>query len=97
MLSLVIVLKGLVEFALLLLVAQGLVFVVSFGRHEVNRVYRGIRFLTSPVNAAVRRITPRLILDKHVPAVSALLLFFCWVALLVAKVQLMPVVTRAGG
>lgn len=97
MLQLVIVLKGLAEFAILLVLAQGLVYALSFGRHEVNPVYRGIRFLTSPVNGLVRRITPGVILDKHVPAVSLLLLFFCWVGLLVAKVQLMPIGAAAGG
>lgn len=96
MLPVVIVLKGLCEFALLLLLAQGLVYLLSFGRHEANRVYRGIRFLTSPVTRAVRPITPRMIVDRHVPAVAAMLLFWAWVALLVAKVQLTPI-PAAGG
>ncbi len=87
-LSVVIVLKGLVEFVVLLLLGQGLVFLLSFGRHEANPVYRMLRFLTSPVTGAVRRVTPSVIIDRHVPAVAVFLLFWIWVALLVAKVRL---------
>ena len=92
MLSVVVVLKGLVEFAGLLILGQGLVFLFSFGKHEQNPIYQMFRFLTSPVTRAVRRITPAFIVDRHVPAVGLFLLFWVWVALLVAKVRLqMPV------
>ena len=87
--SLVIVLKGLVEFAGLLLLAQGAVRLLSFGRHEQNLVYQGLRFLTRPVVAAARAVTPAAIVDRHVPAVAFFLLFWCWVALLLLKVQQM--------
>jgi hypothetical protein len=91
-LSAVVVLKGLVEFAGLLLIGQGLVFVLSFGRHETNPVYRAMRFLTSPVTRAVRRLSPAFIVDRHVPALALVLLFWLWVALAIAKFRLqMPV------
>jgi hypothetical protein len=85
--SLIIVLKGLVEFAGLLLLAQGAVWVLSFGRHEQNPVYLGLRFLTRPVVTAVRAIAPAAIVDRHVPALAFFVLFWCWVALVVLKVQ----------
>jgi len=84
----VIVLKGLVEFAGLLLLGQGLVFLMSFGRHESNPVYRVMRFLTSPVTRLVRRLAPAFVVDRHVPALAFILLFWIWVALTVAKLRL---------
>ena len=81
MLNLVVVLKGLVEFAALLIVAQGLVLMLSFGRHEENPIYRFIRFLTSPVVRVARWVSPRVIVDKHVPAVALFMLFVIWVVL----------------
>jgi uncharacterized protein YggT (Ycf19 family) len=91
-LSVVVVLKGLVEFAGLLILGQGLVFLMSFGKHEQNPVYRAMAFLTSPITRVVRRITPAFVVDRHVPAVALFILFWIWVALLVAKVRLqMPV------
>lgn len=91
MLSVVIVLKGLVEFAAMLLLGQGLVFMLSFGKHERNPVYQLMRLLTSPVTAIVRRITPSAIVDRHVPAVALFLLFWVWIALIVMKARLMSV------
>jgi len=89
LLALVTVLKGLVEFAILLLVGQGLVFLLSFGRHEGNPVYRMFRFLTSPVVRVGRLIAPRFVVDQHVPALALFLLLWVWVALKFAQVQLL--------
>jgi len=78
-------LHELVKFAGLLLIAQGLVFAFSFGRHEQNPVYRFLRFLTSPVTRAVRAITPSAVVDRHVPVVAFLLLFWAWIALIFVR------------
>ena len=87
-LSLVIVLKGLVEFAALLIVAQALVFLLSFGRHEQNAVYRFMRLLTSPVVRFARWLSPRVIIDRHVPAVALFMLCAIWVVLTFMKYHL---------
>jgi uncharacterized protein YggT (Ycf19 family) len=81
MLTTVTVAKALVEFAGLLLMGQGLVFLLSFGRHESNPIYRFLRFLTGPVVRPVRVITPRFVVDQHVPAIALFILFWAWVAL----------------
>ncbi|NBS64604.1 MAG: hypothetical protein EBT33_09685 [Betaproteobacteria bacterium] len=81
MLTTVTVAKALVEFAGLLLLGQGLVFLLSFGRHESNPIYRFLRFLTGPVVRPVRVITPRFVVDQHVPAIALFILFWAWVAL----------------
>ncbi len=66
-------------FAALLLLGQGAVWLLSFGQHERNPVYLLFRFLTRPVVALVRHISPRAIADRHVPVVAFLLLF--WICL----------------
>jgi len=81
MLAVVTIVKGLVEFAGLLLLGQALVFLLSFGRHEANPVYRFLRLLTRPVVRPIRFVTPRFVLDQHVPAVSFFVLFGVWVVL----------------
>ena len=80
-------------FAGLLLLGQGAVWLISFGRHERNPVYRAVRFLTSPVTRLVRLFTPARIADRHLPLVAFLLLFWVWV-LVFDGIRLMP---RAGG
>lgn len=82
-------LHELVKFTGLLLLGQLLVYVLSFGRHENNPIYRLFRFLTSPVVKVVRRVTPGKVADRHVPVVSFLLLFWLWVLLIFVRYDLM--------
>lgn len=79
----------LVKFVGLMLIGQFLVYVLCFGRHEGNPVYRFFRMLTSPVVRAVRRITPAKVADRHVPVVSFLLTFWAWVALIALRLEMM--------
>lgn len=78
MLGFVVVLKGLAEFAGLLLIGRGLVFVLSFGKHEANAIYRFFRFITSPITWVVRKITPSQVADRHVGFVAFILIFWIW-------------------
>jgi uncharacterized protein YggT (Ycf19 family) len=77
----------LVKFAGLLLLAQGLVYVLSFGRHETNPIYQFVRFLTSPVTRVVRKVTPRLVVDRHVPYAAFFLLFWVYVILIFVRLD----------
>ena len=81
--------KGLVEFAACLLLAQGAIYLLSFGGHERNPVYRAVRFLTSPLTRLARRITPARVADRHLPVVAFCLLFWIW-ALLLGGVRWLP-------
>jgi hypothetical protein len=86
-------LQVLVMFAGLLLVGQGGVYLLSFGKHESNAVYRFFRFLTSPVVSITRKITPSKVADRHLGFVAFLLLFWIFFALAVA----IPIVMKRGG
>ena len=77
-------LQAVVMYAGLLLLGQGLVFFMSFGRHEENAVYRFFRFLTSPVVKPTRAITPKQVADRHVPVVAFFILFWIFFALAIA-------------
>lgn len=96
MIELVSVLKGMAEFIALLLMGQGLVYLLSFGRHDTNAVYLMFRFLSSPVVRAVRVITPRRVADRHVPFVGFFLLFWVWFGLVIAKATLVTSRLPAG-
>lgn len=89
MLGLVVVLKGLAEFAGLLLIGRGLVYLLSFGKHEANAIYRFFRFLTAPIVRTVRWITPAKVADRHVGVVAAILLFWLWLFLSYMKFSIL--------
>ncbi len=84
-LLLVSVLRVLVEVAGYALLGQGVLALLA-GKHRHNNVfYKILQTITNPVVKAVRVITPRFILDAHVPMVTFFLLFWLWIALAFAK------------
>ena len=75
------VLRALVEVAMLFLLGQGLLALLAGSRRHNNTMYKLFLIITGPVVKFVRKITPRLIIDRHVPVVAFFLLFWLWLAL----------------
>lgn len=84
-LFLVSALRALVEVALLALVGQGLLAILAGARRGTNPIYRLFQIITQPVIKAVRFVTPRLVVDKHLPFVAFFLLFWLWILLAYVK------------
>lgn len=78
-------LRVLVEVAMLSLLGQGAVGLLSGARRHANPVYQVFQIVTRPVLRIARFITPRLILDKHLSSVAFFLLFWLWIFLAWAK------------
>lgn len=87
MLLLAVILKGLVEVALLALLGQGILFIFAGDTRQTNLVYRAFATVTRPVLKAVRFITPRFIVDQHIGYVAFFLLMVLWVVALALKVH----------
>lgn len=79
------ILRVLVEVAMLALLGQGAVGLLAGARRHANPVYQVFQIVTRPVIRIVRAITPRLILDKHLPFVAFFALFWLWIFLAWAK------------
>ena len=93
MLTFAIVLKGLIEVLLLVLLGQGVLFILAGGLRHQNLFYKVFVTVTKPVFKVTRFITPRFIVDQHLGFVAFFLLVVLWVVALVLKVQ---AVTAAG-
>jgi uncharacterized membrane protein len=72
-------LYALSAFAALLLLGRGAVYVLSFGGHARNPVYRVFCFLTVPAVRLTRMIAPAVIEDRHIPLAAFLVLL--WICL----------------
>jgi hypothetical protein len=97
MLLFAIILKGLVELLLIVMLGQGLLFVLAgAGRHQ-NLVYRMFATVTAPVMKATRFVTPRFIVDQHIGYVAFFLLVVLWVVALAVKVHFVMQAAKAGG
>lgn len=79
------ILRALVEVAMLTLIGQGLLAVLAGSRRATNPIYQLFVVVTRPVIRAVRWLTPRLILDKHLPFVAFFMLFWLWILLAYVK------------
>jgi len=79
--------KALAELAALFLLGQGLLYILAGQKRDGNFVYQLFSTLTRPVLRATRAITPAFIVDRHVPYVAVLLLFWIWLATLFIMAQ----------
>ena len=87
MLLFAVILKGLVELLLLVMLGQGLLYVLAGSARQQNLVYRMFATVTAPVMKAARYLTPRFIVDAHIGLVAFFLLVVLWFAALALKVQ----------
>lgn len=88
MLLLVEMLKLLAEIALLCLAGQWVLGLLAGAKREKNAVYQLFQVLTKPLIAAARLVSPRVVLDRHLPLVAFLLLSFVWVIATITKIDI---------
>lgn len=79
------ILRVLIEVAGYSLLGQGLLALLAGPRREQNVFYRILKTITQPVIRLVRAITPRIIIDAHIPFVAFFVLFWLWIALAMVK------------
>lgn len=76
------ILLALVQVSLLSLMGQGLLALLAGGRRDSNPIYMIFKIITRPLVRGARFITPKFILEKHLPFVAFFALF--WMGLLLA-------------
>jgi hypothetical protein len=81
-------LKLIAEIALLAFAGQWLLGLLAGRRRDTNFFYRLLQTLTSPFVRGARWITPRIVLERHLPLVAFLLLAFTWLVATVTKINL---------
>lgn len=77
-----------VEVALLALLGQGVLAVLAGSRRQGNVVYKLFATVTAPVLRITRLVTPKVVVDKHLPVVAFFLLFWLWIGLAYVKQQI---------
>jgi hypothetical protein len=77
-LLLLVILKALAELALMFLLGRGALYVLAGPKREGNIFYGVLRVVTDPVIRAARWLTPRLVLDAHIPFVAVVLVAWIW-------------------
>jgi len=88
MLAVVTTVKLLVEIALLSLLGQWVIGLLSGAARDHNPFYRLLQVVGLPWVRAARWLAPRVVLDRHMPLVAGLVLLFIWGAAAIAKVAI---------
>ncbi|WP_374669818.1 hypothetical protein [Ramlibacter sp.] len=88
LLLLVNILKLLAEIALLALAGQWVLGLLAGAKRDTNLFYQIFQIVTRPVVTGVRKITPRVVIDQHVPLVAFLMLFFVWLIATLTKIDI---------
>ena len=87
MLLLVSSVKLVAEIALMALAGQWLLGLLAGRKRETNFFYGLLGVLTAPFVKGMRLITPRVVIDRHIPLAAFVLLVMIWVAATLTKIN----------
>lgn len=79
--------KLIAEIALLALLGQWILGLLAGAKKSGNLFYQILEIVGKPFVSVVRVITPKQIIDRHVPLVAFLLLLFIWVTATLIKIR----------
>ncbi len=85
------IVKALVEIALMFFLARGMLvlfFLPARHKLDTNFVYQLFVKGTQPFVSVMRYLTPKFVLDRHLPFAAFGILLACWFGLTIGKVQL---------
>jgi hypothetical protein len=88
MLLIVSSIKLVAEIALMALAGQFLLGLLAGAKREKNFFYRLLQVLTNPFIKGMRLITPKAVIDRHIPLAAFVLLAMVWVMATLMKVNL---------
>lgn len=88
MLALASTVKLVAEIALMALLGQWVLGLLAGTKKEQNLFYQILQIVGRPFVSLARLLTPRLVLDRHVPLVAFFLLLFVWLLATFYRIQL---------
>lgn len=88
LLLLVEILKLLAEIALMCLLGRGVLAILAGPRRDQNLFYQLFQVLTRPLLRGARLVSPKVVLDRHLPVVAFLLVSFVWIVATITKIDI---------
>lgn len=87
MLALVTTAKLIAEIALMALLGQWLLGLLAGAKRDTNIFYQILQVIGRPFVAIARLLSPRFVVDRHLPLVAFFLLLFVWLGVTILKIQ----------
>lgn len=88
MLTFLTLLQLMLYIPLLALLGQGLLFVLAGAKRDTNFFYQLLKLISKPFTVVVRKLTPRLVADQHVPFVTFFLLLIVYAVVTFERIDL---------
>jgi hypothetical protein len=88
MLLTVIILKSLIELSLMFIVARFLLGLLAGAKRSTNVFWQLLDVASKPALWITRLVSPKLILDRHIPLAAASWLLIGWVLVVKVKIDL---------
>lgn len=79
--------KLIAEIALMALLGQWLLGLLAGAKKDQNLFYQILQIIVRPFVSLARLVTPKFVLERHLPLVAFLLLVFIWLGALILKIQ----------
>lgn len=80
-LLLLVIVKALAELAFMFFLGRGTLYILAGAKREGNIFYQVLKIVTNPVIRIARLITPRIVIDAHIPFVAVVLVAWVWLAI----------------
>jgi hypothetical protein len=80
--------KLIAEIALLALAGRFLLGMLAGAKRESNFFYKLLDVLAQPFVKGMRLITPRLVIDRHIPIAAFVALAMVWIVITITKINL---------
>lgn len=80
--------KLVAEIALMAMVGQFVLGLLAGQRRDSNLFYQLFQVLTKPFVKGVRLLTPRVVLDRHIPLATVVLLAMVWLVVTIVRINL---------
>jgi hypothetical protein len=80
--------KLVAEIALMALAGQWLLGLLAGPKRDTNFFYQLLQIVTRPFVKAVRFVTPRVVLDRHIPLAAFVALGMLWIVATLMKIQM---------
>ena len=88
MLLAVVIGKSLIELSLMFIVGRFLLGLLAGAKRQTNVFWQLLDVASKPVLWLTRRVSPKLILDQHIPLAAASWLIVAWVLVVKVKIDL---------
>lgn len=80
--------KLVAEIALMALAGQFLLGLLAGQKRETNLFYQLLQVMTKPFVKGMRLVTPKVVIDRHIPLAAFVALAMVWVVTTITKVNL---------